>query len=456
MRIGAVDSPSYVWTSIIAARKLLLLGIRNKVHSGYEINAWQDPWIPTVPARPAYPRVPVVNPKMTVSDLIDVESKEWNVRALEQYVDQEDIPTIQSLAISPTHRRDTFCWSYTKNGQYTVKSGYWVATNILRDVGEKEIVEPSITKLQAFAWKVNAPQKICHLIWQLISGQVAVTRNLVRRNMRCDNYCPRCGEADETVTHAIFECPPTVQAWALSSTPTSVQTFPTSSIYTNMDYLFWRKNSIMGPENDRDPYPWIIWYIWKARNDKLFRGIDRDPLELVRYAESECQAWYNAKESIPAPTQTQMGGDTQALSLENICMVDGSWTSTDQFSGIGWMWKDERGKIQLMGMRNLRRRETSLHSELEALKWAMESMLQHSTCQRFGTDCKDLIAMVVDPQAWPKFATELEVIQLLKMCYPDFKIEYFPRVQNGIADSLARNARSFHRSLCFVGCSIPA
>ena len=175
----------------------------------------------------------------------------------------------------------------------------------------------------------------------------------------------------------------------------------------------------------------------------------------MRYAESECQAWYNAKESIPAPTQTQMGGDTQALSLENICMVDGSWTSTDQFSGIGWMWKDERGKIQLMGMRNLRRRETSLHSELEALKWAMESMLQHSTCQRFGTDCKDLIAMVVDPQAWPKFATELEVIQLLKMCYPDFKIEYFPRVQNGIADSLARNARSFHRSLCFVGCSIP-
>ena len=58
---------------------------------------------------------------------------------------------------------------------------------------------------KAFAWKVNALQKICHLIWQLISGQVAVTRNLVRRNMRCDNYCPRCGKPEETVTHAIYE-----------------------------------------------------------------------------------------------------------------------------------------------------------------------------------------------------------------------------------------------------------
>nr|VDC71655.1 unnamed protein product [Brassica rapa] len=38
-----------------------------------------------------------------------------------------------------------------------------------------------------------------------------------------------------------------------------------------------------------------------------------------------------------------------------------------------------------MGTRNLRRWETALHSELEALKWALESMLQHSNCQHFGT-----------------------------------------------------------------------
>ena len=41
---------------------------------------------------------------------------------------------------------------------------------------------------------------------------------------------------------------------------------------------------------DRDPYPWIIWYRWKARNDKVFRGIDRDPLELIRFTEGESQA----------------------------------------------------------------------------------------------------------------------------------------------------------------------
>ena len=104
-------------------------------------------------------------------------------------------------------------------------------------------------------------------------------------------------------------------------------------MYANMDYLFWRKNTKL--EDDRDPYPWIIWYIWKERNDKLFRGIYRDPLELVKYVESEWQAWYNKKDSIPIPPHAPIVEETQALSLDNICMVDGSWTSTYQFSGIG-------------------------------------------------------------------------------------------------------------------------
>ena len=67
----------------------------------------------------------------------------------------------------------------------------------------------------------------------------------------CDNYCPRCGEIEESVTHAIFECPPALQVGSLSATPTSPCIFI-------LDYLFWRKNDILEPDQDTDPYPWII------------------------------------------------------------------------------------------------------------------------------------------------------------------------------------------------------
>lgn len=64
----------------------------------------------------------------------------------EKYVNLEDIPVIQSLAISKGFHRDEFCWSYTKNGRYNVKSGYWVAKNLLNKE-MMEMQEPSLTKL---------------------------------------------------------------------------------------------------------------------------------------------------------------------------------------------------------------------------------------------------------------------------------------------------------------------
>ncbi|KAF2618857.1 hypothetical protein F2Q68_00038681 [Brassica cretica] len=63
----------------------------------------------------------------------------WDVGLLEDYVSPVDIPLIRSLAISSTHRRDTFCWNYTRNGRYTIKSGYWVPQNLLKTEEEKEI-----------------------------------------------------------------------------------------------------------------------------------------------------------------------------------------------------------------------------------------------------------------------------------------------------------------------------
>ena len=70
------------------------------------------------------------------------------------------------------------------------------------------------------------------------------------------------------------------------------------------------------------------------------------------------------------------------------------------------------------------------------------------------TDCKELIAMIKEPRAWPSFATELEMIETLQICFSDFKITHIPRSQNQIYDSLAKTAKSFHRELCFIDYSI--
>lgn len=96
-------------------------------------------------------------------------------------------------------------------------------------------------------------------------------------------------------------------------------------------------------------------YLWKARNDKLVRGNDRDPLELIRYAQGECQVWFTENEPNINFVQTPIA-TSQSIRLENICLVDSSWTFTSIFSGCGWKWLNNTGWTKLMGIRNQTRR----------------------------------------------------------------------------------------------------
>lgn len=50
------------------------------------------------------------------------------------------------------------------------------------------------------------------------------------------------------------------------------------------DYMFW---SI--PNNLE--FPWIVWYIWKARNYKIFKNLDRDLIGLLQVAKAEATLW---------------------------------------------------------------------------------------------------------------------------------------------------------------------
>lgn len=42
---------------------------------------------------------------------------------------------------------------------------------------------------------------------------------------------------------------------------------------------------------------------------------------------------------------------SKVVCLQSICMVDGSCTSTSQYSGCEWVYKDMLGQTQLMGIK---------------------------------------------------------------------------------------------------------
>ena len=84
-----------------------------------------------------------------------------------------------------------------------------------------------------------------------------------------------------------------------------------------------------------------------------------------------------------------------------------------------------------LGARNVRACLSPLHSEVEALIWAMECMKNLRQFQvTFATDCSQLVKMVSEPEEWPAFATYLDDVKILKESFTRSDIIYVPRTQN--------------------------
>ncbi|XP_010467994.1 PREDICTED: uncharacterized protein LOC104747994 [Camelina sativa] len=290
-------------------------------------------------------------------------------------------------------------------------------------------------------------------MWQVLTGCVAVTANLRKRGISCD---PVCGYEEETINHTLFECHSARQVWALSLFPTAQGVFPSTSVLTNLDFFFWRFKDIPSHEI----FPWILWYIWKARNDKLFSNLDSNPLALLRLAEDEAQAWFLAQAEAIGPAVDPIfagqpsgnGGYGVSRSLSSyLCFVDGSWKETDQFAGRGWFCISPRGDDPTMGAANIRRSLSPLHAGIEAFIWAMCCMIgADNESVIFLTDCSDLVKIVSSPAEWPAFTPYLKDIQADIEEFATFSLVYVPRSQNGKTDNLARRVRSIPHLVTFV------
>lgn len=128
-----------------------------------------------------------------------------------------------------------------KNGMYSV---------ILNKETDVMYLKPSLRHLQAFALKFNFPQKILHLIWKVISWHLTVYLTLLHitfprryfilygKSYHNTYQYPRYGCEDEYIKYAFFDYPPPLQNWVLEKPPSSQFIFPISSVYTNINYLF--------------------------------------------------------------------------------------------------------------------------------------------------------------------------------------------------------------------------
>ncbi|KAK9992584.1 hypothetical protein SO802_027569 [Lithocarpus litseifolius] len=188
-------NPSFMWRSLLAARDLIREGSLWKIGNGQSVQVNCNKWLPHPPLFK-----PGANTHMKVADLIHHRTMQWNRPLLQATFMQSTQKDILRIPLSNTHAMDRLYWKENKAQQVTVRTAYSV---VLRLQGEPGPEHSSI------------PPKVCNFVWKACTDILPTRAHLYRRKVPIDPPCLICGQIDETVGHALWECPLAKNVWAV-------------------------------------------------------------------------------------------------------------------------------------------------------------------------------------------------------------------------------------------------
>lgn len=373
--------PSFAWKSILHGRDLLEKGLKQRVGDVTSLKVWTSLWVEDVIMRAPFLKNVLVDLELSVNDLIDQVGRSWDVAILEEHFFPRDVELI--LKSKPALSSPDFkVWKHNKSGDYSVKSGYWLANQVFK---EPEMLsasmQPSLNGIKDQIWSTLGPTKIKIFMWKVVSGAIPVADRLATKGIKIDPRCQICGLDGESINHVLFTCSLARQVWALSGFPCPENGFAFHAIFHNMHHVLMMSRNARINSSTRRSLPWILWRLWKNRNNLLFEGMVFMVSDIMRKIKEDSDLWLQAQE-------LDQLEDQRSLHHEKInapcwrpphkpwlkCNIASSWNKDKEFSGAAWVLRNWKGNVLLHSRRSFGFLKSKSEVELQCCLWAMESM----------------------------------------------------------------------------------
>ncbi|MCH91094.1 putative ribonuclease H protein, partial [Trifolium medium] len=272
---------SYTWRSILQARWILKKGCFWTIGNGDRVNIWEDNWLPHQNGFKVWSKNQGNLDSNLVKDLIDPTTQQWNQNLINQIFLPFEAQQICQLPLVDTNAPDELTWFGTKEGVYTVKSGYhavmnWNSVNIDHSGSHTLDTDPIWNHL----WKQKITPKQTSLVWRILNKALPVSDNLSSKGIKCNPVCLRCNKGLETIDHVFMQCD-----WAKAVWFGSPMTINFNSLERNLSFTEWLSTVITNGVKECIAITAALNYnIWRARNLLVFQEKNIPVMSVIQQA----------------------------------------------------------------------------------------------------------------------------------------------------------------------------
>jgi hypothetical protein len=209
-----------------------------QIGNGESIKIWEDRWVNPQPGSVIWSKKPEDTPLQKVSDLINEKSGEWKTQLIGQTCYPMEAAHIISIPLINTHQEDVISWIGTKDGLYSVKSGYqaimeWNDNKTGQSTSSYNGTNTRWKKL----WSLDVPPKQAHLIWRILNNFIPVKENLLKHGIRCVPLCSYCNKKVESINHIFLDCDWARQVWFASPLTINMENMEIKNLPDWIDYM---------------------------------------------------------------------------------------------------------------------------------------------------------------------------------------------------------------------------
>jgi len=224
---------------------------------------------------------------------------------------------------------DILRWGYTTKGQYTIKEGYYIQSQQIN-----QIAQP----LWKNIWAQKHWPKVQYFLWLLSHRRILTWENLQKRGMIGPSYCVFCQTDNETTEHLLNNCPLVQPIWRNLELLFRQTDKNNDSIVDTINN--WRKGRYQCQVINRAwtlSLGFILWNIWKERNQRTFQDIAQPLLHIWQ------RTIDNIRETILAENWSEE--DWQAVGIEAYILQQLNLKPQMLYKGL-WKYKDPKSTTE--------------------------------------------------------------------------------------------------------------